>query len=97
MPQLKIQDGVGLLDAEFNGSFVLQCMLCQHKRVRALGPHTVPFPLCALCSGGDCALRQREGVVFVNLIDRGNQIVGSPTAVELCDLIYSRCMNARRC
>ena len=81
MPQLKIQDGVGLLDAEFNGSFVLQCMSCQHKRVQALGPHTIPFPLCALCAGGDCALRQREGVVFVNLIDRGNQIVGPPTVV----------------
>jgi hypothetical protein len=79
MPQLKIQNGVGLVDAEFNGSFVLQCVACQSMRVCALGPPTVPFPLCALCGSSDCILRQRLGVVFVNLIDRGNQIVSVHT------------------
>ncbi len=75
MPQLKLQDGVGLIDAEFNGSFVLQCAAFQRKRVLALGPQTVPFPHCDLCARSNCVLRQRSGVVFVNLIDRGNQIV----------------------
>lgn len=75
MPQLKIQDAVALIDAEFNGSFVLQCVGCQSNRLRALGPPAVPFPCCAACGSSDCALRQRLGVVFVNLIDRGNQIV----------------------
>ena len=79
MPQLKIQDGAGLIDAEFNGSFVLQCVACQSNRVRALGPPTVPFPFCASCGNSDCILRQRLGVVFVNLIDRGNQIVSVHT------------------
>lgn len=76
MPQLKIQDGVGLLDAEFNGSFVLQCITCQLKREIALGPPTIPFPNCNLCGGrSNCTMRQKLGVVFVNLIDRVNQIV----------------------
>jgi len=76
MPQLKIQDGVGLLDAEFNGSFVLQCITCQYKREIALGPPTIPFPDCNLCGGrSNCTMRQKLGVVFVNLIDRVNQIV----------------------
>jgi hypothetical protein len=76
MPQLKIQDGVGLLDAEFNGSFVLQCITCQCKREIALGPPTIPFPNCNLCGGrSNCTMRQKPGVVFVNLIDRVNQIV----------------------
>ena len=76
MPQIKIQDGVGLLDAEFNGSFVLQCITCQYKREIALGPPTIPFPNCNLCGGrSNCTMRQKSGVVFVNLIDRVNQIV----------------------
>ena len=76
MPQLKIQDGVGLLDAEFNGSFVLQCITCQLKREIALGPPTIPFPNCNLCGGrSNCTMRQKLGVVFVNFIDRVNQIV----------------------
>ena len=75
MPQLKLQDGVGLVDADFNGSFVLECVSFQRKRVLALGPQTAPFPPCALCGHSNCTLRQRLGVVFVNLIDRGNQIV----------------------
>ncbi len=76
MPQLKIQDGVALLDAQFNGSFVLQCVACLRKRHLALGPPTIPFPSCSMCGGSSaCVLQQRLGVVFVNLIDRGNQIV----------------------
>ena len=77
MPQVKIQDGVGLLDADFNGSFVLQCISCQHKRLLALGPHSISFPHCTLCGYGDCLLRQRVGVVFVNVIDRGSVIVSA--------------------
>jgi hypothetical protein len=77
MPQVKIQDGVGLLDAEFNGSFVLQCISCQHKRLLALGPHSISFPHCTMCGFGDCLLRQRVGVVFVNVIDRGSVIVSA--------------------
>ena len=89
MPQVKIQDGVGLLDADFNGSFVLQCISCQHKRLLALGPHSISFPHCTLCGYGDCLLRQRVGVVFVNVIDRGSVIVRAPPARASNSITFS--------
>ncbi len=67
---------IGLQDAEFNGSFVLQCITCQYQRDIALGPPTIPLLNCNLCGGrSNCTMRQKSGVVFVNLFDRVNHIV----------------------